>query len=129
MAVAAMTPRSLASAFMRLSLPADSFTWAIMARRLQAHRFVVARHLEIAGPARGSAVGDSALPITGARRVFRHEFLVVHSCRAFQFQVEGGDGDAPAYGIAGARFGTGPIVERLELEIFAFQVRGAPVGR
>src|SRR6476660_6698926 len=112
MAVAAITPRSLASAFMRFSLPADSFTWAIMARRLQTHGFVVARHLEIAGAARGSAVGDGALPITGARRVFRHKFLVVDGRRAFQFQVERGHSNAPPYGIAGARFGTGPIVER-----------------
>src|SRR6185369_4880800 len=103
MAVAAITPRSLASAFMRFSLPADSFTWAIMARRLQTHGFVVARHLEIAGAARGSAVGDGALPITGAGRVFRHQFLVVHGCRAFQLQMERGDSDSPACWITGAR--------------------------
>src|SRR6478672_1640354 len=103
MAVAAITPRSLASAFMRLSLPADSFTWAIMERRLQSHRFVVTGHLEIAGAARGSTVCDGTLPITGARRVFRHQFLVVHDRRAFQFQAERGDGDAPAYGITSAR--------------------------
>src|SRR4051812_34530599 len=39
------------------------------------------------------------------------------------------DGDSPSYGKAGARLGTAPIVERLELKILALQVSGSPVGR
>src|SRR5450759_2945463 len=69
MAVAAMTPRSLESAFMRFILPADSFTGAIMARARQPHRLVVARHLRIAGAARGSAAGDGACPVAEPQRL------------------------------------------------------------
>src|ERR1017187_6965390 len=109
MAVAAMTPRSLASALMRFIFPADNFTGAIMARTLQAHRFMVPGHLQIAGAARGSAVGDGAFPIAGARSIFRHQFLVAHGGSAHQREVERGHSDAPPDGVAPAGLGTGPI--------------------
>src|ERR1017187_4696644 len=128
MAVAAMTPRSLASAFMRFILPADRFTGDIMARALQPHGFVIARHLQIARTARSPAVGHGAFPIAGARRVLRHQLLVFQGGGALQREVQRGYGDAPADGVVSAGLGTGPVVERLELEIRVFEVRGAPIG-
>src|SRR5690242_7225412 len=122
MAVAAMTPRSLASAFMRFNLPADSVTWAIMARSLQPHRLVITCHFQIAGAARRAAVGDCAFPITGTRRIFRYQFLLVHGRRAFERESQRGDGDAPAHRIAAAGLRTGPIFQRLKLEIGALQM-------
>src|SRR5260370_12372567 len=136
MAVPAMMPRSSESAFMRFSLPGDSVTGIYYGMRvaeaacsiLQPHRLVVACHLQIAGAARRPAVSNRAFPVARTRRVLRHQFLIVHRRRAFQCNAQRGDSDPPPYGIAAAGLPTGPIIERLELEIRPLQVRGAPVG-